>query len=77
MILKDPKKLEIEQLDAEHRYCLRAAKQAKGTTKNLLKFQANRYAKEFERRADMFPIGLIMELIETGVTFSYNQNPNT
>lgn len=65
--------LTLEQLNANFCALCKKNRAASGSSKVVIEFTLDLYAKEFERRADLIPTAILMDLINSGLTFSFKQ----
>lgn len=74
IIIPDLKKLSLDAVQADFVKHTRAARHQTGCRKILYTFIINLYCAEFERIADLIPTALLMDLIHSGLSFSFNPN---
>ena len=72
ILIPNFKTLSLEQLNSSYRHTLRKSKAATGGMAIVYSYILQLYTKEFERRADLIPTPLLMDLINSGLTFSFN-----
>lgn len=74
IVIPDLKTLSLDALQADFVKHTSAARHQTGCRKSLYNFVLDLYCKEFERRADLIPTALLLDLISSGLTFSFNPN---